>query len=129
MAVASASSCSSDSTPGLGTCICCRHSPKKKKDTTHILLFSPSPGHPVPQPELTHLLEHRQEPWAVTRGRSRRTCTGRSWWLLGRWVGAWQPSVHVGSSASSFCVEPFVGPAISLTSGYSVRQAPSEVRA
>uniref|UniRef100_A0A8D1LQK4 Zinc finger protein 550 n=1 Tax=Sus scrofa TaxID=9823 RepID=A0A8D1LQK4_PIG len=33
-------------------------------------------GHPVPQPELTHLLEHRQEPWAVTRGRSRRTCTG-----------------------------------------------------
>ena len=35
VAVAEASSWSSDSTPGLGTSICCRGGPKKKKDGKH----------------------------------------------------------------------------------------------
>uniref|UniRef100_A0A8C9CIE5 Zinc finger protein 599 n=1 Tax=Phocoena sinus TaxID=42100 RepID=A0A8C9CIE5_PHOSS len=33
-------------------------------------------GHPVPKPELIHLLEHGQELRTVKRGLSRSTCTG-----------------------------------------------------
>lgn len=46
--------------------------------------FSPSTGHPVPEPELTHLLEHGQELWTVKRGLSWSSCPGRSQ----RWVPA-----------------------------------------
>uniref|UniRef100_A0A8D0RDY3 KRAB domain-containing protein n=1 Tax=Sus scrofa TaxID=9823 RepID=A0A8D0RDY3_PIG len=35
-------------------------------------------GHPVPKPELIHLLEHGQELWTVKRGRSRSTCAAFS---------------------------------------------------
>ena len=35
-AVVKVCSCSSDLTPSLGTCICCRHSPKKKKKSPQI---------------------------------------------------------------------------------------------
>ena len=36
VAVVQAGSCSSDSTPGLGTSICCRYSPKKQNETKNI---------------------------------------------------------------------------------------------
>ncbi|KAF5929512.1 hypothetical protein HPG69_007265 [Diceros bicornis minor] len=35
-------------------------------------------GHPVPTPELIHLLEHKQELCTVRRGLSHRPCPGRS---------------------------------------------------
>jgi len=41
-------------------------------------------GHPVPKPELTHLLEHGQELWTGKRGLSRSTCSGRRGQLV-RW--------------------------------------------
>lgn len=50
----------------------------------HDLFLSPSTGHPVPKPELTHLLEHGQELWTGKRGLSRSMCSGRSR-QLGRW--------------------------------------------
>jgi len=50
----------------------------------HDLFLSPSTGHPVPKPELTHLLEHGQELWTGKRGLSRSTCSGRRGQLV-RW--------------------------------------------
>uniref|UniRef100_A0A8I3MDX9 Zinc finger protein 550 n=1 Tax=Canis lupus familiaris TaxID=9615 RepID=A0A8I3MDX9_CANLF len=42
----------------------------------HDLFPSPSTGHPVPKPELTHLLECGQELWKGKRGLSHSTCSG-----------------------------------------------------
>ena len=46
---------------------------------TCILFLAPSTGHPVPKPELIHLLEHGQKLWTGTRGLPHSTGPGRNW--------------------------------------------------
>ncbi|XP_016071393.1 PREDICTED: zinc finger protein 550-like [Miniopterus natalensis] len=54
-------------------------------------------GHPVPKPELTHLLEHGQELWRVRRGLSQSTCPGDGAELQNRQPSTAQLVLHEGA--------------------------------
>ena len=75
---------------------------------TCILFLAPSTGHPVPKPELIHLLEHGQKLWTGTRGLSHSTSPGRNWQLLASCAHGSLQNVR-GPAPLRCHVKPFVG--------------------
>ncbi|XP_045705354.1 zinc finger protein 550 isoform X1 [Phyllostomus hastatus] len=69
-------------------------------ETCRILV---SLGHPVPRPELVHLLEHGQELWTVKRGSPRHTCPGDGAKLQTREPSTIQPVLCEGALLQGSC--------------------------
>lgn len=70
---------------------------------TPMLFLSPSIGHPVPKPELTHLLERGQQLWPVRRDLlARSTSPGTSQQLVGWGRGSRQPASRETLSSWGF---------------------------